>query len=182
MTLAGTLQGLRIVAFCVVAAIAYGICHDMVTAHICVEYFTIGHPKIIEGESPIAMALLWGVLATWWFGLALGIPLALVSRLGSLPVFTVRDLVAPVATVLFWIAVTALLFGFLGWLAGDLGWISVWGPIKQRLPEHRRVAFIIDRTAHQGAYGAGAIGAVALWFWVWGERARRVVVPVSDPE
>jgi hypothetical protein len=37
----------KIVLSTLFAAISYGIIHDMITAHFCVEYFTIGHPKII---------------------------------------------------------------------------------------------------------------------------------------
>ena len=56
----------KIVLSTLFSAISYGIIHDMITAHFCVEYFTIGHPKIIESESPVLLALLWGVIATWW--------------------------------------------------------------------------------------------------------------------
>jgi hypothetical protein len=36
------IESLKIVVLCIVAAIAYGILHDQVTARVCVEYFTIG--------------------------------------------------------------------------------------------------------------------------------------------
>ncbi|MFN3944768.1 MAG: hypothetical protein ACK4K7_07550 [Allosphingosinicella sp.] len=50
MRRAGRLEGTRIVAFVTVAAMAYGILHDQVTAHICVEYFTIAQPPIFPTE------------------------------------------------------------------------------------------------------------------------------------
>lgn len=64
---------------------AYGVLHDLVTAHVCVEYFTVGHPQLFEFEtdSPTLLALGWGVVATWWVGAGLGVPLALVARVGS---------------------------------------------------------------------------------------------------
>ena len=34
-------ESVKIVLFCIVAACAYGIAHDMVTVHVCVEYFTV---------------------------------------------------------------------------------------------------------------------------------------------
>ena len=40
------IESLKIVVLCIVAAIVYGILHDQVTARVCVEYFTIGHPPI----------------------------------------------------------------------------------------------------------------------------------------
>ena len=33
-------EGLKIVLLCTIAAIAYGIVHDMVTAHVSLEFFT----------------------------------------------------------------------------------------------------------------------------------------------
>jgi len=39
------MQAIAIVALCIGSAVAYGILHDQVTARVCVEYFTIGHPR-----------------------------------------------------------------------------------------------------------------------------------------
>ena len=62
----------KIVLLSVLAAVGYGIAHDSVTAHVCVEYFSVAHPPIFGGtHSPILLALGWGVIATWWVGLPL---------------------------------------------------------------------------------------------------------------
>ncbi|MFI5379272.1 MAG: hypothetical protein ACHRHE_08245 [Tepidisphaerales bacterium] len=37
---------LATILLCILAAVCYGIVHDQVTARICVEYFTIGHPPV----------------------------------------------------------------------------------------------------------------------------------------
>ena len=37
---------LKIAGLCILSAIFYGVLHDQVTARVCVEYFTIGHPPI----------------------------------------------------------------------------------------------------------------------------------------
>jgi len=37
-----------IVLLCIVAAVVYGVVHDQVTARVCVEYFTIGHPPVFD--------------------------------------------------------------------------------------------------------------------------------------
>lgn len=66
-------------------AIAFGIAHDLVTANICVEYFTIGHPKVIESQNPIFLALVWGILATWWVGAILGILILIFNSVGKAP-------------------------------------------------------------------------------------------------
>ena len=59
----------------------YGVAHDLVTAHLSVEYFTVAHPPI-GTDDPFLLALVWGVLATWWVGVLLGVPLAAAARLG----------------------------------------------------------------------------------------------------
>ena len=90
---------LKIVALCVGAAVLYGIAHDQVTARVCVEYLTIGHPRVFATESPTLLALGWGVIATWWVGLLLGFPLSFAALRGSKPRRTARSLVRPVPTV-----------------------------------------------------------------------------------
>src|SRR5215212_9571429 len=81
------MQTLSIVITCVMAACGYGIVHDQITARICIEYFTVGHPQIFEQPitSPTVMGFAWGIIATWWVGLLLGIPLAIAARAGERP-------------------------------------------------------------------------------------------------
>src|SRR4051812_1038027 len=99
------MKTLAIVALCVCLAVAYGIIHDQITARICVEYFTIGHPPVFNTSSPTLLGLGWGVIATWWVGLILGVPLALVSRLGPWPKKTVTSLIRPMLKLLMTMAV-----------------------------------------------------------------------------
>jgi hypothetical protein len=79
------MQSLAIIGLSIAAAIVYGILHDQVTARVCVEYFTIGHPPVFPTADPTLLGLGWGALATWWVGLLLGVLLAVVSRGGSRP-------------------------------------------------------------------------------------------------
>ena len=53
----------RIVLLSIASAIGYGILHDQVTARVCVEYFTIGHPPVFSTDSPTLLALGWGTIA-----------------------------------------------------------------------------------------------------------------------
>ena len=69
-------KAVAIVLMCIGSAIIYGVLHDQVTAHVCVEYFTVVHPLVFPTESPVLLGLGWGVIATWWTGLLLGVPLA----------------------------------------------------------------------------------------------------------
>lgn len=50
------MESLKIILLYILAAIVYGICHDQVTARVCVEYFTIGHPPIFHTDSPTLKA------------------------------------------------------------------------------------------------------------------------------
>ena len=89
-------QFFAIIGLCVGAAVAYGIRHDQVTARVCVEYFTVGHPAVFPTDSPTWLAVGWGILATWWVGLILGVGLAVAARFGRRPRRDVRSLVRPV--------------------------------------------------------------------------------------
>ncbi len=94
------MPALAIVLMCVAAAVLYGIVHDQITARVCVEYFTIGHPPIFGTDDPTLLGIGWGIIATWWVGLILGILLAVIARAGSRPQRSVRSLLPPVACLL----------------------------------------------------------------------------------
>jgi hypothetical protein len=67
------MEAIKIVGLCIVAGAIYGVLHDQVTAHVCLEYFTVFHPTIFHTQSPTLLALGWGVLATWWVSLFLSL-------------------------------------------------------------------------------------------------------------
>ena len=118
------MEPIKIVLLSVGAAILYGICHDQVTARVCVEYFTIGHAPVFPTTSPTLLAFGWGVIASWWMGAFLGVPLAIASRLGSPPKLVAGDLVKPIATLLATMAVCSVTAGAIGYLAASAG--KVW--------------------------------------------------------
>jgi hypothetical protein len=168
-------EAFRIVALSVVAAVIYGIVHDQVTARICVEYFTIGHPPLFPTTSPTMLALGWGVIATWWVGLPLGILLASAARFGGARKLTARELIRPLFVLLLAMGACALLAGTVG---GALAWRGqVWlvPPLSTRVPADRHVRFLVDLWAHTASYAAGIIGGVSLAAWTWRSRARNVV-------
>jgi hypothetical protein len=94
------MASLRIILLCVFSAVVYGILHDQVTARVCVEYFTVGHPPIFHTESPTLLAIGWGFVATWWVGLILGIFAALAARYGPWPTFDAAHLIRSIAGLL----------------------------------------------------------------------------------
>lgn len=151
---------LRIALFATAAAIVYGILHDMVTAHLCVEYFTIGHPPVFATTSPFLLALGLGVIATWWVGLPLGWGLAAAARMGSAPKLALRDLKRPVVTLMVVAGVAALISGSLAaWLImhGHATMPSRWAAV---IPSSKHAAFFADAWAHTASYGVGALGGL----------------------
>src|SRR5437764_5416693 len=109
---------LAIIALCIGSAVIYGILHDQITARVCVEYFTIGHPPVFPTESPPLLGIGWGIIATWWVGLLLGIPLAIAARAGRRPRRGVRSLVRPVVSLLLAMGCCALVAGLIGFVLG----------------------------------------------------------------
>jgi hypothetical protein len=168
---------IAIVLLCMVAAIAYGIVHDQVTARVCVEYFTIGHPPVFATEDPTLLAIGWGILATWWVGLILGIPLAIAARAGGRPKRSAASLVPPLACLLLVMAIGATLAGVLGWWLADRGTVVLVGPISERLPADRHAPFIADLWAHTVSYLLGFAGGLVVIVSVWRSRRRAGVRP-----
>lgn len=145
------MQSLRIVLMCVAAAVGYGIAHDQVTARVCVEYFTVGHPRVFGTDDPTLLGVGWGVVATWWVGLLLGVLFAVVAQAGSRPKRTAGSLVLPVACLLAVMAVCALAAGITGWLLARSGAVFLVGPVARTLPADRHVPFLADLWAHSGS-------------------------------
>lgn len=160
-------EWLKIVGLGIVAAICYGIAHDSVTTRVCVEYFTIGHPPIFGGlKSPTSLSLGWGVLATWWVGMGLGILLACAARFGSKPLLSWRDLLWPLAFLLVTMAVLSTAAGFAGYNAAIQGRIELFEPMASAIPLAKHPAFLADLWAHLTAYGAAFLGGLILAVWV----------------
>ena len=161
------MEVLKIIVMCVIAAILYGIVHDLVTTRVCLEYFTIFHPPIFNHtHSPTLLALGWGVLATWWAGLFIGIALALAARVGNLPTLSATDLLPWVRILLFGMATSALLAGVTGFCWG----IRAFQAGEAVLPPN----FYADLWAHSASYASGFVGGLAACVWAY--RRRRLIV------
>ena len=166
------------------AAIAYGIVHDQITARICVEYFTIGHPRLIDSDSPTILALFWGVVATWWVGLPLGLGLAVAARAGRRPKLEARNLLIPVVKLLGWMLAVAAIFGAIGFTTSKAGIFHLVEPLASRVPADKHTAFLIDGWAHSGSYLAGIVGGIALSVFTWkrrGTSGEPVAAPNGGP-
>jgi hypothetical protein len=166
------MQFLGILLMSVFAAVVYGILHDQITARVCVEYFTVGHVKVIDSEDPTMLGFVWGVIATWWAGLMLGIPLAMAARLGSRPKRTVGSLRKPVLLLLGLMAVFALIAGVVGYGIGTMGTIVLPPELKNKLPAAKWAAFQACAFAHSMSYFTAFIGGGMTIAWVWVSRRR----------
>ena len=163
----------KIVLLGLCAAVGYGIVHDQITARICVEYFTVGHPRIIDSESPTLLGLVWGVVATWWVGLPLGVLLALAARAGPWPQLEADDLRSSVLILLGVMAICAALAGFVGYqfaIAQQIGFPSIWAT---GVSPEKQPAFIADWWAHNASYDVGILGGAIVCVITWWRRRRR---------
>ena len=164
------MQLAKIILLSIAAAVVYGILHDQITARVCVEYFTIGHPDIFGTDSPTLLGLGWGVVATWWAGVLIGFPLAFASRLGSQPKRSAGSLVVPIAKLLGIMAVCAVAAGLVGCSLATLGNVWLVGPIARLIPPEKHPYFLADLWAHNASYLSGFGGGLVLAANVWRSR------------
>jgi hypothetical protein len=156
------LPALRIIGLCMLAAIAYGVVHDQVTVRVCVEYFSVTHPHLINTNSPTVLALAWGVVATWWVGLGLGIILALASRVGRWPTLDVRDLLSSVLILLGVMAAFATLAGIAGYQLSSQGKAMIPIEVADAIPVAMHHRWMAASYAHNASYDVGFVGGIVL--------------------
>ena len=166
------MQTIGIIILSVLAAITYGILHDQVTARICIEYFTIGHPRLIASESPAVLGLFWGVIATWWVGLPLGGGLAIAARAGRRPKLACTQLIRPIGILLCGMFGAAIIAGTIGYLTASAGVFHLTEPLATKVPEGKHVAFLTAGWAHMASYVSGIAGGIILWLATWKRRDR----------
>ena len=172
-------EALKIVLFATAAAVVYGVLQDLVTAHLCVEYFTIAHPPVFATESPVLLALGWGVIASWWVGALLGLGLAAAARIGAAPKTGLAELRRPIVRLMIVAATCAVVGGLLGaWLfsarAFDLP--AEW---REAIPDP--LAFAAVAGAHEASYAAGAVGGLYLIVRTFVRRRRARNMAQSHP-
>lgn len=160
------MESLKIIGLSLLAGSVYGIIHDQVTARVCLEYFTVFHPDVFHTQSPTLLALSWGVLATWWVSLFLGILLAIAARTGSRPTVSAYELIPKLAKLLAVMAVCALTAGIVGYFLQGFGMEYY----ATDIPKQIRHSFYADLWAHSMSYLSGFIGGITLSILVWRKR------------
>lgn len=152
---------LTIVVGAVGLACLLGVCLDLVTANVAVEYFSVHHPHVVDSESPWVLACAWGVGASWWFGAIAGVVVATINHFLPHPLEPSRILRwVSIACGVLWLTMVAIL----------LAVYSLAGLIPE---ESRRATFEHDRRliavamAHQYEYLLGGIALVAIAVMTW---------------
>lgn len=164
------MQPALIILLCVAAAIGYGIIHDQITARLCVEYFTIGHPPVFATDDPTLLGLGWGIIATWWVGLILGLLLIPAARFGSRPKRSARSLVRPVLTLMAVAAIAAAVAGGIGSILAKSGAVELTGDIAEKVPAEKHAVYIACMFAHTASYFVGFIGGGITIAVIWAKR------------
>jgi hypothetical protein len=158
---AGTKRFLAIVLGTTLLACVLGIALDLVTANVAVEYFSVYHPHVVDTENPWILALVWGVIASWWAGAIAGTVVATVNHLRAQPLEAHRILRwGVVACVVLWLVMIAVLVAVY-LLAGTI-------PEAQRRPtfEHDRRLMAVAM-AHQFEYLLAGIAMVVIAIKTW---------------
>jgi hypothetical protein len=160
------MQFVKIWCATILFAVGYGIAHDEVTARVSIEYFTVGHPPLVETNSATLVAVAWGVVATWWVGALGGFLLAAAARIGPAPRIGMRELLVPGGVLLGAMAFLSLLAGLTGYVFARLDLVAIDSYFARNVPASSHDRFVADSWAHLSAYISGAIGCLVLCLWV----------------
>lgn len=164
---------LAIVTLSVLAAVLYGVVHDQITIRICPEYFTVAHPRVIETQSLTLLALFWGVFATWWVGLPLGVLLGIAARAGRWPRIDPPRVGRHIAVLLLVLGLMAVVAGFAAYaakLGSDFRYFA--SGIAEKVDRSMHDRFMAAWAMHVTSYFAGAAGGVVLAIVILVKRRR----------
>ncbi len=166
----------KIILLCVLAAITYGIIHDQITAHLCVEYFTLAHPPIFHTESATILGLCWGVFATIGIGAVLGVTLAGVSQSKGAPAYPIPKILRSILILMGVMALSAFTAGMAGYELSRHGIIHLPGGFADIIPEAKHDRFMGVWFAHCASYFSGIAGGAYLITHIWNQRGRPRVI------
>lgn len=155
-------------------SVVYGIVHDQVTVRISPEYFTIGHPPVQHHGSLTLLGLYWGVAATWWAGLTVGLILAISARAGCRPGLTARDMIGPILWLTGVMALCATMAGITAGVLSDCGYLKLLPPMSGAVPAVSHRDFLVAAGAHQASYAAGFTGGAILAILTWRRRKTKL--------
>jgi len=175
----------KVILIAILVAITYGIIHDQITAHLCVEYFAVAHPPLFHTKSPTLLGFLWGVFATIGIGAVLGSILAQVSQSEGLHPYPFGRLCRSLLILAAAMALMALFAGVLGFELSRHSIISLPAGFAGMISPARRDRFMAVWFAHCASYLAGLTGGAFIILRIWNQRDRPRVLallPRTGPE
>ena len=158
------MNSFKIIVISILLAIVYGIIHDLITTQICIEYFTITHPKIIKSQNPVILAFLWGTIATWWVGLIFGFLIVFANSFGKSRSLQLKELTPLLLKFFLILFGFALLAGIIGYFLTELKVIHLVDRLKSQLENVDDSRFLSVAWAHGASYLVGSIGIIILCF------------------
>jgi hypothetical protein len=138
-----------------------GIGLDLITANVAVEYFSVHHPRIVPTENPWALAVVWGVAASWWFGAIAGAIVATINHRRRYPLEPMRILKWTfIACIVLWLIMIGILLAILT--------VTSMIPLDERPAtfEHDR-RLIAVAVAHQFEYILGGVALLVIAIMTW---------------
>jgi len=158
------------------AAVIYGVIHDEITAHLCVQYFSVAHPLLFHTQSPALLALCWGVAATIGIGAMLGLLLAEVSQSPGRVPWPVKRVARSVSILLGAMAAGAVAAGSLGYVLAEKKLIFLPQSLAEEIPYYLHSRFMAVWFGHSASYLVGLGGAAFLIFRIWRERGKPRII------
>src|SRR5207253_1173682 len=125
------------------------------------------HPPVVISDSPTMQGLAWGVIATWWAGALIGVPLAVVARTGPGAPWDAAQLMKPVGQLLVFMATGALFAGCAGYYFARSGRLPMDAGFADAIPAAHHVRFMAVACAHDASYLLGFAGGAVLVARVW---------------
>jgi hypothetical protein len=150
----------------------YGVVHDQVTAHVCIEYFSIAHPDLFHTTSPALLGLCWGIAASVGPGLIVGVLLGLVSQSAGMPPIPIPQLFGTVCILLAVMAISAAAAGFVGYELSRRSLVLLPTSLSEELPSGQHDRFMAVWLAHAASYVVGLGGSSIVIFRLWQKRGR----------
>ncbi len=157
----------KIVGLSVALAVCYGLIQDQITIRICPEYFTVWHPNPLGIHNITLLALYWGVAATWWVGLILGVIIGAMASEGGMPPASFREVRRRFVALMFVAAICTVTAGFVAGVTGFTVSSRIGGPVIKGLNAGELHAFSVDWAAHNVAYLSAFVGAVVVAILTW---------------
>ncbi len=164
----------------VICSVLYGIINDQITATISPEYYSVyKHRQFSPAlemfglmDAPMRVqAVVIGTLATWWYGLFLGIMLGISSMVGRYAPLTTLQYIRIVGAVMAFTLVVSVIFGLTAYIVEPLV-----NPTAASRPFLTGIADIRSAYSvgnwHNGSYLAALIATFIASFWA--QKKRRV--------